>query len=142
MNSKQVSEMFNLSIDTLRYYEKVGVIPAVTRNKQGYRDYQTSDLNWIFLVKTLRKAGMTIDSLQEFARLAKEHEADNPDVEKKQKQILIDKLEQVEKKLAEIQEARDLLAYKIETYDEHLAKFKNGKILEEDIEKLWELRKN
>ena len=35
MNSKQVSEMFNLSIDTLRYYEKVGVIPAVTRNKQG-----------------------------------------------------------------------------------------------------------
>ena len=59
MNSKQVSEMFNLSIDTLRYYEKVGVIPAVTRNKQGYRDYQTSDLNWIFLVKTLRKAGMT-----------------------------------------------------------------------------------
>ena len=63
-------------------------------------------------------------------------------VEKKQKQILIDQLEQVEKKLAEIQEARDLLAYKIETYDEHLAKFKNGKILEEDIEKLWELRKN
>ena len=90
MNSKEVSELFNLSIDTLRYYEKAGVIPPVTRSENGYRDYQIRDLNWIYLAKTLRKAGMSIDSLQEFARLAQLHDAANENVEIKQKQILID----------------------------------------------------
>lgn len=139
MNSKEVSELFNLSIDTLRYYEKAGVIPPVTRSENGYRDYQIRDLNWIYLAKTLRKAGMSIDSLQEFARLAQLHDAVNENVEIKQKQILIDQLEAVDEKLEEMQQARDLLAYKVKTYDDHIAKFKNGELLEKNSEKLWEL---
>ena len=139
MNSKEVSELFNLSIDTLRYYEKAGVIPPVTRSENGYRDYQIRDLNWIYLAKTLRKAGMSIDSLQEFARLAQLHDGANENVEIKQKQILIDQLEAVDEKLDEIQQARDLLAYKVKTYDDHIAKFKNGELLEKNSEKLWEL---
>ena len=139
MNSKEVSELFNLSIDTLRYYEKAGVIPPVTRSENGYRDYQIRDLNWIYLAKTLRKAGMSIDSLQEFARLAQLHDGANENVEIKQKQILIDQLEAVDEKLEEIQQARDLLAYKVKTYDDHIAKFKNGELLEKNSEKLWEL---
>lgn len=139
MNSKEVSELFNLSIDTLRYYEKAGVIPPVTRNENGYRDYQIRDLNWIYLAKTLRKAGMSIDSLQEFARLAQLHDGANENVEIKQKQILIDQLEAVDEKLEEMQQARDLLAYKVKTYDDHIAKFKNGELLEKNSEKLWEL---
>ncbi|MGX7377059.1 MerR family transcriptional regulator [Carnobacterium maltaromaticum] len=139
MNSKEVSELFNLSIDTLRYYEKAGVIPPVTRSENGYRDYQIRDLNWIYLAKTLRKAGMSIDSLQEFARLAQLHDGANENVEIKQKQILIDQLEAVDEKLEEMQQARDLLAYKVKTYDDHIAKFKNGELLEKNSEKLWEL---
>ena len=139
MNSKEVSELFNLSIDTLRYYEKAGVIPPVTRSENGYRDYQIRDLNWIYLTKTLRKAGMSIDSLQEFARLAQLHDGANENVEIKQKQILIDQLEAVDEKLEEMQQARDLLAYKVKTYDDHIAKFKNGELLEKNSEKLWEL---
>ncbi|CRH17509.1 MerR family transcriptional regulator [Carnobacterium maltaromaticum] len=139
MNSKEVSELFNLSIDTLRYYEKAGVIPPVTRSENGYRDYQIRDLNWIYLAKTLRKAGMSIDSLQEFARLAQLHDGANENVEIKQKQILIDQLEAVDEKLEDMQQARDLLAYKVKTYDDHIAKFKNGELLEKNSEKLWEL---
>ncbi|MFS7001460.1 MerR family transcriptional regulator [Carnobacterium maltaromaticum] len=139
MNSKEVSELFNLSIDTLRYYEKAGVIPPVTRSENGYRDYQIRDLNWIYLAKTLRKAGMSIDSLQEFAHLAQLHDGANENVEIKQKQILIDQLEAVDEKLEDMQQARDLLAYKVKTYDDHIAKFKNGELLEKNSEKLWEL---
>jgi len=141
MNSKQVSEMFGISIDTLRYYEKASVIPPVTRNENGYRDYRTQDLNWIYLVKTLRTAGMTIEYLQEFLRLSQAHGTDEKDVAAKQKQILIDQLEEVDEKLAEIKSARDLLAYKLETYDDHLAKFKSGKDSDQEIEKLWEILK-
>lgn len=45
MNIKQAADMFGLTVDTLRYYERVGVIPPVHRNESGYRDYKTSDLN-------------------------------------------------------------------------------------------------
>lgn len=139
MNIKKVAEMFELSIDTLRYYERVGVIPPVHRTESGYRDYTTNDLNWIYLAKNLRNAGLSIEALIEFAKLAQLQKTQN--VEKAQKQILSDQLEELDKKLVEIQEVRDLLIYKIETYDEHIAKFKAGELEPDKIEKLWERKK-
>lgn len=138
MNSKQVSEMFNLSIDTLRYYERIGVIPPVSRDKNGYRNYQTSDLNWIFLAKNLRSAGLSIESLIEFSTLAGRSETQN--VEVAQKQILFDQLEEIEKNIEEMKKVRALLQYKIATYDEHIGKFKSGELTKDNVEKLWELK--
>lgn len=51
MNIKKAAELFDLSVDTLRYYERIGVIPPVKRNESGYREYTTADLNWIYLAK-------------------------------------------------------------------------------------------
>lgn len=136
MNIKQAADMFDLTVDTLRYYERVGVIPPVHRNENGYRDYTTSDLNWIYLAKNLRNAGLSIESLIEFATLAQSRETQN--VEEAQKQILRDQLKELDEKLAELNQVRDLLVYKIETYDEHIAKFKTGEMNSENVEKLWE----
>lgn len=139
MNIKKVADMFDLSVDTLRYYERVGVIPPISRNESGYRDYTTNDLNWIYLAKNLRNAGLSVESLIEFAHLAQLREAQN--VEKAQKQILVDQLEELDRKLEEMQEVRELLVYKIETYDEHIAKFKAGEMTPDKVEKLWERKK-
>lgn len=137
MNIKQAAGIFALTTDTLRYYEKVGVIPPVSRNKSGYREYQTNDLNWIYLAKSLRKAGLPIESLVEFATLAQLR--DMQDVEEAQKQILQRQLEEVEVKLAEMKQVQELLIYKIDTYDEHLAQFKAGERDNQNVEKLWEV---
>lgn len=139
MNIKQAADMFELTVDTLRYYERVGVIPPVHRTNSGYRDYATNDLNWIYLVKNLRKAGLSIESLIEFSTLAQLREKQN--VEEAQKRILRDQLQQIETKIAEMNEVRDLLKYKIDTYDEHLTRFKAGKVDPDNIEKLWERKK-
>ncbi|USI68496.1 MerR family transcriptional regulator [Lactococcus petauri] len=139
MNIKKAAEMFDLSVDTLRYYERVGVIPPIYRNSSGYRDYTTNDLNWIYLAKSLRNAGLSVESLIEFAYLAQIREKEN--VEEAQKQILIDQLEELDKKLSEMHEVRDLLVYKIETYDDHIAKFKTGELDPDKTEKLWERKK-
>ena len=88
--------MFDLTTDTLRYYERVGVIPPVHRNESGYREYSTNDLNWIYLAKNLRNAGLSVESLIEFANLAQLRETQN--VEEAQKQILADQLEELDKK--------------------------------------------
>ncbi|MFV8251934.1 MerR family transcriptional regulator [Aerococcus viridans] len=139
MNKKKAAEMFDLTVDTLRYYERVGVIPPVHRNESGYRDFTTNDLNWIFLAKSLRNAGLSIESLIEFAQLAQLRKTEN--VEFAQKQILADQLEELDAKLAEMQEVRDLLVYKIDTYDAHITKFKSGEITADKVEKIWERKK-
>ncbi|MDT0016968.1 MerR family transcriptional regulator [Listeria swaminathanii] len=136
MNIKQAADMFGLTVDTLRYYERVGVIPPVHRNESGYRDYKTSDLNWVYLVKNLRNAGLSVESLIEFATLAQLRETQN--VEAAQKQILIDQLKELDEKLTEMKQVRDLLVYKIDTYDSHISQFKTGELTVDNVEKLWE----
>ncbi|GAY71860.1 MerR family transcriptional regulator [Lentilactobacillus kosonis] len=135
MNSKKVAETLGVSIDTLRYYERVGVIPPVKRDKNGYRDYRDRDLNWIFLAKSLKNAGMSVESMIEFASLAQMR--DEQDVSAAQKEVLNEQLDQIDEKLAELEKTRDLLKYKITTYDNHLAKFRSGEMNDDNVEKLW-----
>lgn len=132
MNIKQAAEMFNLTVDTLRYYERVGIIPPVSRNSSGYRDYKTKDLNWVYLVKNLRNAGLSIESLIEFSTLAQLRDKQN--VEDAQKHILKEQLVELDKKLGEMQQTRELLVYKIETYEDHIAKFKAGELDPDKVE--------
>ncbi|ALU77916.1 MerR family transcriptional regulator [Listeria monocytogenes] len=136
MNIKQAADLFGLTVDTLRYYERVGVIPPVHRNESGYRDYKTSDLNWVYLVKNLRNAGLSVESLIEFATLAQLRETQN--VEAAQKQVLVDQLKELDEKLAEMKKVRELLVYKIDSYDSHIAQFKAGELNADNVEKLWE----
>ncbi|EAC9079663.1 MerR family transcriptional regulator [Listeria monocytogenes] len=136
MNIKQAADMFGLTVDTLRYYERVGVIPPVHRNESGYRNYKTSDLNWVYLVKNLRNAGLSVESLIEFATLAQLRETQN--VEAAQKQVLVDQLKELDEKLAEMKKVRELLVYKIDSYDSHIAQFKAGELNADNVEKLWE----
>ena len=69
MTIKEVSEKFDISQDTLRYYERVGVIPEVARTTGGKREYQEADLGWIENAVCMRSAGMPIESIIEYVRL-------------------------------------------------------------------------
>ena len=117
----------------------MGIIPPVSRNSSGYRDYKTKDLNWVYLVKNLRNAGLSIESLIEFSTLAQLRDKQN--VEDAQKHILKEQLVELDKKLGEMQQTRELLVYKIETYEDHIAKFKAGELDPDKVEKLWERKK-
>ena len=57
---KEVSQKYNISSDTLRYYERVGMIPPVTRTAGGIRDYSESDLGWVELALCMRGAGLPV----------------------------------------------------------------------------------
>jgi len=65
----EVSNKFNLSQDTLRYYERVGLIPNVNRSKNGIRDYTEEDCNWVEFIKCMRSAGLPIEVLIEYVKL-------------------------------------------------------------------------
>ena len=66
---KEVSERYDLSQDTLRYYERVGMIPPVHRTASGIRDYQPDDLGWIELAKCMRGAGLPVEAIIEYVKL-------------------------------------------------------------------------
>ena len=66
----QMAACVDLSIDTLRYYEKAGLMPPVKRLPNGHRRYSQSDIDWLELVKCLRGTGMPIRNIQRYADLA------------------------------------------------------------------------
>ena len=69
MTIKEVCEKYNLTPDTLRYYERVGVIPEVTRTPGGIRDYQEEDIKWVENAICMRDAGVPVEMLIEYVRL-------------------------------------------------------------------------
>ena len=69
MTIKEVSEKYDIPQGTLRYYEKVGLIPHVTRSSGGIRNYQESDLGWVELAKCMRGAGLSVEMLLEYVKL-------------------------------------------------------------------------
>jgi DNA-binding transcriptional MerR regulator len=65
----EVAAKFDLSADTLRYYERVGLIPPVARTSSGLRDYREGDLRWVEFIKCMRSAGVSIEALVEYVAL-------------------------------------------------------------------------
>ena len=69
MTMKTVCDMFNISADTLRYYERIGVIPPVQRTSGGIRKYADEDISWIQNAICLRDAGVPLEMIAEYVRL-------------------------------------------------------------------------
>ncbi|MGH4037577.1 MAG: MerR family transcriptional regulator [Sphaerochaeta sp.] len=69
MTIKKTSERYGISEHTLRYYEKIGMIPPVTRTSSGIRDYKDEDLEWVELVICMRNAGLPVKDIVEYLRL-------------------------------------------------------------------------
>ena len=72
MTIKEVCEKYDITADTLRYYERVGVIPEVTRTPGRIRDYQETDIAWVENAICFRDAGMPVEMLIEYVKLYQE----------------------------------------------------------------------
>jgi DNA-binding transcriptional MerR regulator len=114
MTIAEVSKKFDLSADTLRYYERIGLIPHVPRNKSGIRDYDESSCNWIQLMKCMRSAGVQIEALIDYVALFQQGD----DTQSARKQILMEQKELLEARISEMQSALSQLTIKIEHYDQ------------------------
>ena len=113
MTISDVSKKYGLSQDTLRYYEKIGVIPPVNRNESGLRDYTEEDCGWVELAACMRSAGLPLDALTEYVRLSREGDATIPE----RRQLLLEQKERLMIQLKAIQETLERLDYKISRYD-------------------------
>jgi len=118
MKIAEVSLQFGLSVDTLRYYERIGLISAVMRSKSGIRDYSEADLRRIEFVKCMRSAGLPIDVLSEYVSLLQQGDG-TIGIRKK---LLMEQRDLLEARIREYQKTLDLLNFKIETYENRVLK--------------------
>ena len=114
MRIAEVVEKYGISADTLRYYERVGLLRHVRRNKSGIRDYSEADCERIGFVKCMRGANVSIDALVEYMHLLDEGD----ETLEARKAILVEQRDRAREQLAGIQAGLDRLDYKIAHYDE------------------------
>lgn len=102
MTITEVSKKFEISQDTLRYYERIGLIPRVNRNKSGIRDYTEEDCRWVEFIKCMRNSGLPIEALIEYVTLFQQGD-ETVEVRKEllteQRKNIIDKIENMKKTL-------------------------------------------
>lgn len=112
----EVSKKYELSADTLRYYERIGLIPPVPRSKSGIRDYDAESCQWIELMKCMRSAGVQIEALIEYVALFQQGD----ETIDARKALLVEQRDQLMERMAEMQRSLDRLNDKIERYDQGL----------------------
>ena len=96
MTIAEVSKKYGLTADTLRYYERVGLIPKVNRNKNGIRNYTEQDCRNVEFVTLLQQGDETVEARRD---------------------ILIEQRKELVKKMKEIKTTIDRLDYKIDRYE-------------------------
>ena len=110
MTIAEVSRKYDISADTLRYYERIGLIPPVPRTRGGLRDYGEESCGWIQLMKCMRGAGVQIEALIEYVDLFQQGDATLD----ARKALLVEQRDQLVSRMAEMQASLDLLNQKID----------------------------
>lgn len=118
MKIAEVSERYGLSSDTLRYYERIGLLPPVNRTDSGIRDYSELDEKRIDFIKCMRTAGLPVEVLVEYFALVQQGD----ETIEARKVILEQQRTQLVGKMAKLQETLDLLDYKIQQYENAVLK--------------------
>jgi DNA-binding transcriptional MerR regulator len=114
MKIAEVSQRYGLSPDTLRYYERIGLLPPVNRNPSGLRDYSDLDVRRVEFIKCMRAAGLPVEVLIDYFKLVQRGD----DTIDARKEILVEQRALLAARMAEMQKTLDLLDHKISLYED------------------------
>src|SRR5262249_9238897 len=104
---QQVAELTGLSIDTLRYYERIKLLEPVSRASSGHRRYSQRDLDWIGLLINLRETGMPLAEMHHFAELRRQGDATASErlrLLEHHQQALEQRMQQLQQRMAALQQ--------------------------------------
>lgn len=122
MRIAEVSKKYDISADTLRYYERIGLLEHVRRNESGIRDFSEADCARIQFIKCMRGANVSIEALIEYMQLF----AEGDSTVAARKALLEEQRDLVRERINEMQAGLDRLNYKIENYDSIIRKAEQG----------------
>lgn len=115
---KEVAEMFDLTISTIRFYDKKGLLPFVAKNESGYREFTESDLNMIHTVCCLKNTGMPIHEIKQYIEYCMDGSKTIP----QRRALLQEHKEEVLRQQAQLMENLKEIDIKIDRYNSPQAK--------------------
>ncbi|HEM4070456.1 TPA: MerR family transcriptional regulator [Streptococcus suis] len=129
----EVSEKYQISSNTLRYYERIGLLPDIPRQSNGNRYFTENNLKWLEMIICLRHSGIPIENLVNYADLLKQGKG----TEKERENLLREQLATLYQKQANLQRSIDRLEHKISLYEsgeieQELSYFKEYAILSDE----------
>lgn len=113
---KEMAERTGLTDDTLRYYERIGLLPPVPRKRGGIRMYNDSHVRYVEVIQCLKASGMSLEHIQEYMELARQGEA----TAKERKHLIMANKQQLMTKIRQMQEALKTADFQLLHYDTSL----------------------
>jgi DNA-binding transcriptional MerR regulator len=119
MTIAEVAKKYGLTADTLRYYERIGLLPIVGRTPGGVRDYTEEDCRWVEYIKCMRAAGISVETLIEYVKLFHQGTETIPE----RKKLLLEQREQIVMRINELNDILAKLDWKLDGYEQRMLKF-------------------
>ncbi len=113
MTIREIAAKTNMSTDTLRYYERIGLLPPVPRNAVGIRNYDEYFVNFINFIKKLKASGMSLEHIIDYIRLAEMGDA----TIQERKKLLAEAREMLLDKINSLQLVAELADYQLRNYE-------------------------
>lgn len=114
MKIGEVSKKYNISIESLRYYEQEGLLGTINKNKSGIREYSEDDLKKIEFILCMRNAEMPIQTLKEYLKLYCNSNSNKED----KKAIINNELDRINNKIKSLKSAKKVLEGKIDLIEQ------------------------
>lgn len=122
MNIAEAAESCHLSIDTIRFYEKSGMLPRLDRDKRGWRSFDANALDWLTILERLRATGMPLKDMRRFAQLVFAKDTNSPKATRERLEILKRHQAVLLRRKSELKTCEKYLNMKIEIYERELEK--------------------
>jgi MerR family transcriptional regulator, aldehyde-responsive regulator len=116
MNITEASNASGLSVDTIRFYEKTGMLPLAPRDKRGWRKFGAEEVEWLRNLERLRATGMPLVDVKRFAILVHTSDAADPLVAAERLALLTRHAERLVTRQQELDGCKSYLAHKISVY--------------------------
>lgn len=113
MTIREIAAKTNMSTDTLRYYERIGLLPPVPRNAAGIRNYDEYFVNFINFIKKLKASGMSLEHIIDYIRLVEMGDA----TIQERKKLLAEARETLLDKINSLQLVAELADYQLRNYE-------------------------
>jgi MerR family transcriptional regulator, aldehyde-responsive regulator len=116
MTIAEVAEKYNMTADTLRYYERIGLLPPVTRTSGGIRNFTENDCNWVGFIKCMRDAGIPVEALIDYVNMFQQGDSTRA----ARKELLIEQRRLLQERIEALQKTAEHLDWKIKHYDKEM----------------------
>ena len=132
MTIGEAAQKYDLSVETLRYYERIGLIPPVPRTQSGLRDYDEESCNWVEFIKCMRNAGVAVETLIEYVALFRQGES----TREQRKQLLMEQRQRLCSRIHEMEQTLQRLDAKIENYENWVVPAERRLFPSQELEKI------